>query len=275
MKLRSIAPLLAFLCAASGAWAHDLVLRASMDGTYRISRDIDEAIQNIESWEQRMLGGSPAEKRAERRGILLAYGQMTGPFREKFKELGFAERLAPPEGWQPGPRRRSWPGQQAWLARLSAAPPPERCDLLELAYVFAVTTLARMEPSSPITASGPGRAVVEEKDEAFLRDERRAAWILRYVAAVPKSLFPENCHCHAAGYCLYEEASARWNFVFGPMFPIEGNEQPGQAPQYRRPIGFAELMCGRSMNAHYIDSEVYWDRPHDRYFRPSPWSPPR
>jgi hypothetical protein len=212
--------------ATSTAWCW---LDSNSDNCKQAQEEVKvaKALSELESIEQRtVFGGSEAQ---------------LGPVEKRKLEL--RDAVAPVEGliYAQGMRAdvepsdwdfKRFDGNLPWLRSLQFAPADKRCEMLTLAYIFAVWKLDTLEPETPILSMKDIRIKVET--DAVLRERRRAAWQLRYLHFIPTAVIPADCQHIAV------EAEKRWNFIFTK----------------RRALGFAIGMCGRPMSAHYLDDEV-------------------
>ena len=135
-------------------------------------------------------------------------------------------------------------GEKRWLRKVKRS--KNRCELLKLAYLYSIWSVTTLEPSfqyqdlfDHLLSTEPSN---EELDN-YTRDQRRASYAFRFLKVVPKELFPQDCRLDAKR-SLLSEFELRFNFIFNELG--------------RKPLGFALYMCGRPMNAHYID-EMVWD----------------
>jgi hypothetical protein len=82
----------------------------------------------------------------------------------------------------------------------------------------------------------------EQVHQNLERDRERAKYAFRWLASIPAEQFPVDCR-GPYRRSLYDEFQLRYDSIEG--------ELPA-----RKPLGFAIGMCGRTMNAHYIDDMV-------------------
>lgn len=139
----------------------------------------------------------------------------------------------PPQGWN----YRTWRDEQSeqWLHLFDVAGEERRCELVELAYLFAVGQVTTLESTVPIRGIRDILiAAGDEKREDIVRDRGRAAWAFRYLYALRARDLPDAC------WSVFAEGLKRRAFLFTD----------------RRPLGIAYGMCGHPMNSHYLDEEV-------------------
>ncbi len=129
---------------------------------------------------------------------------------------------------------KTWNAEEknAWEERISNISDENLCKALELAYIFSVWQVSVLEPTTPVQSMRD--ILVKEMTEEIRSDQRRAAWPFRYLHFLDKKVFPAACSE------LKTETELRWDFIF-------------KTKPMRKPLGFAVGMCGRPMNAHYID----------------------
>jgi hypothetical protein len=169
---------------------------------------------------------------------------------------------APPADWD----GKNWSEANCWLTALtSAAADSARTEtLVKAVYARAVIKLATLNPTMTDPASHSScpfgatifypinkdlaRLSAAEKAEidAPERDRMRALWELRYFD------LPPNVVSKVTGRGVKDiisDGAARRRFV--NEIEMFGNE-----PSRRRALGWAYGMCGRSMNAHFLDEWV-------------------
>lgn len=203
--------------------------------------DIEGTLKRLEEKEQTCFFGSPYYQ--ERKSAVLRdeIAEIQGWLAPVFKAEGIEmDDLADPK-WD----LKEWPGSKEWIGRLSKLDPSQRCVALERAYAFAITQMSLLDPTVPI--EGYQDLLLESETKVppdVQSDRKRAAWAFRYLSSVPDDLYPKECYCVTKSRCLKEIVRSRYRYIFSN----------------RRPLGYAYGMCGRSMNAHYLDDDVTANR---------------
>ncbi len=232
MKIRSFILMSLLALSTGSAWAQ------TSPSSLIQSSEIDRVLHQVLEHEQQSFQAINQNEKVQA-WWKHAFETLVSPVQERFRARDLLGEVSPDQLdlWlmdaQAG-NLDTWSGVSTWKSAFLGASDQGRCEELALAYIAAVWQVSTMPPESPIV-SGIDSFLIGISAEIAGKERARATWVFRYLRSIAVEDVPLNCQW------IKVDADLRWDFI------MKGD---------RRALGFAVGMCGRPMNAHYIELEI-------------------